>query len=238
MLPPHALPAGRPARLGATRGFHHGLIGPTCSLLTPCQPGAPPVSVRRGVYHGLLDWRSARSTPGNSASDDPPGRPRRCAGPAGGCGAGRRAGPVRRWGREAGRDRFDPVREDCRRIWRAARPSRRFAGIFSAICGTASRRRAIWCCTGRAATARPPCSSGCGRKQPPRTPASRSFRSRRPAFPPRPDWSNASRPPPGGGVSRRDRSPCAGSRGGRDGTASRRWTRRSVRARERGRCSC
>ena len=29
--------------------FHHGLIGPICSLLTPCQPGVLPVSVRRGV---------------------------------------------------------------------------------------------------------------------------------------------------------------------------------------------
>ena len=27
MRPPHALSAGRAARLGATRGFHHGLLG-------------------------------------------------------------------------------------------------------------------------------------------------------------------------------------------------------------------
>ena len=31
-----------------------GRTGPICSLLTPCQPGVPPVSVRRGFRHGLL----------------------------------------------------------------------------------------------------------------------------------------------------------------------------------------
>ena len=148
-LPPHALSGGRPARLGATRGFttgrqapssrlvrraprpsrcdagfHHG---PTGSLLTSCQAGAPPVSVRRGVSPRAAGRMNVGSPPARAAATP----------------AGRRAGrtgrpePARR--RRPGPGRRSRTRGDGGR--RAARAPRR-PGPSRAAGTPASRRRA------------------------------------------------------------------------------------------------
>ncbi len=70
MLPPHALSAGRPARLGATRGFTTGCQG---RLLRPVPPGSGKDEDSRwcDVHEGELDeeqmarWiRQAAALPG------------------------------------------------------------------------------------------------------------------------------------------------------------------------------